>query len=367
MALKYSHTFSQLPRQALCPGSARMEDGLPSEKSPYADEGTKLHQAMHDGPKSPINRNITEEQARLIGLCRDLPSPIENRIVEAWFCADGLCEGKPDLVTVDESSAEIWDWKFGHGGIDPGTEWQLKGQILAVAEEFQVPRIKATAYAPRTKESLTVQVETEEQLKQMWDEIAAVVNASEIATAPLKPSAESCKYCKAISFCPAASKELVNVPPRNLASQLNASTLSRALDVRELFTPWSKAVHQAAKLFKGEIPGWRRATREGDRYITDASLAYHRLKDIVDPGDLLDLMKLPFGELQNLFVDTLKQKGVQKKDALEKFDSILEGVIDRGGPVVQFRKDKKNVERSNRAQPLVEAQDGACDTDDSRG
>ncbi len=361
MALKFEHTFSQLPRQALCPGSARMEHGLPSERSSYSDEGTRLHQAMHDGPGSPIDRALTEEQAWLVNRCRELPKTYPYDVMENWCSASGLCEGRPDFVSYGPEGAEVWDWKFGNSGIDPGTVWQIKGQLLAVAEWLLTSSVIVTAYAPRTNESLVVKAENEEQLAEIWDEVAAVVNASETPDALLAPSQEACKYCKALSFCEGAAKEVSTYTSLPEPSELSVAQLSRALDVRSLFTKWSEAVYKEAKAFRGSIPGWTRGTREGDRYIADVVMALSRVSNLVDTKDVLQLMTLPYGKFSEFVIGRLREQGMTEKLAAEQFATLMQGIVERGAPITTFRKEKESVRRisSHSKKSLDATTDGA--------
>lgn len=178
---------SQLPRIIACPGSYKASKGLPNPSSPFAEEGTMLHEVMKhylnkgvyevgedatpftldDEQRGCVNQLLSwvqDTKALYSGL--EVIEMIEQRVSLSWLTEEfGHKElldevaGTADWVFIvpDEQVIIVADWKFGRGVEVFATSDQLKAYALGVMggidEAFfnEVWAIRAIIGQPRIK------------------------------------------------------------------------------------------------------------------------------------------------------------------------------------------------------------------------
>ena len=194
------NSFSTLPRRALCPGSARMEANLPERTSDDATSGTLIHRAIHDGENSPAYRALGEEERELAKACLDLISEDYYAMwKEFWLEVPNITSGTADLVTLKDENALVVDWKTGHEPFPAMAYLQLEAQMAGVLYAFpHVETVSGGLFNPRTKQELRIELQRSE-LKAVTDKLEKILDAASAPNAPLNPSAEACKYCKALA------------------------------------------------------------------------------------------------------------------------------------------------------------------------
>jgi hypothetical protein len=231
-------TASNLFRRALCPGSARMEAGLPEEDSDLAREG----QLLHDYSAHPeYERKVLKpEQRDLLDRADNLTAIVTSTVVgtqipdksfrETTFESDGI-SGTPDFVSwYDDADVRlVIDRKFGYN-IVTRAELNLQLRVYAVITA-SLGAVGNNVYVaivqPRVPidERITIANYTPQDIEDARKQILAILAASNDPDAPLIAGEEQCRYCKAKLICPAFREAMTM--PMVLAPDKTVSVASR--------------------------------------------------------------------------------------------------------------------------------------------
>lgn len=264
---------SNLYRREACPGSGRMEMGLPDTTSEYAERGTKLHEVMVKMSRNPGWTNLDE-------LSTEDRWAVEYCWGEVYqlFVGNAHCEflhevkldiiggmtGTADLVLLEKGDAAILvDYKFGHGYVPhPKRNVQFMAYAVALAKQYDlkaIHAIKLQPYSGDPREEYTYDVI---DLEEAEDRIAGIIDGANADTAELK-AGEHCKYCKAREVCPARMKIAESLPTSRTLSELFGTLLpmERREFVEKLIVArdWADDAYKAFETFVlegGEVPGW---------------------------------------------------------------------------------------------------------------
>src|SRR5215471_7073109 len=98
--MRAATSASNLFRRALCPGSERLEEGLPDEDSPESREGTLLHE--YDANPQLDRSVLTPDQRDLLRISEALDNFVFARCVHEY----GL-DGTQDAHFVDYREVEL--------------------------------------------------------------------------------------------------------------------------------------------------------------------------------------------------------------------------------------------------------------------
>jgi len=237
---------SELDRRAKCPGSARMEKGLPNEDTPESREGTDLHWSLahSEYDRSVIRphlqdllRTADELDERLFDLViqnekiTDSEEYVEQREVEGEW--DGLT-GHMDLVRhyPKRSLTVIRDSKFGYVQIERA---EFNMQLRGYATMSEDDTVYVAIVQPRASfnQRLTVARYTHQDVLQARHEIVGIMEAANYPDAPLRPGSW-CRYCKARAFCPALKEAVTNslVPVDILSPDLSKAAKLGRIEAR---------------------------------------------------------------------------------------------------------------------------------------
>ncbi|MCD8064653.1 DUF2800 domain-containing protein [Akkermansia sp.] len=292
---------SGMQRLFLCPGSWNAERKCPvDEESDDAALGTYLHDCMQHNrtPEDP-------EDAEAVAWCREMENALCEKHLgmnESWmeaqtvrearlFEKDRLFSGKPDMVTIWNRKAFVVDYKFGRIPVSPAEcNLQLSALAVLVMDEYEAYHVDEVfvcilqPYASR-KEPAVCRY-TRESVEQARAFFRACIERAQDEHAPLKPSEKACRYCRALSSCPAVSLALVNVTSSDLTAaweQWSPEKRREAYDLAKLAEKRASIVKSKVKadLEAGvEIPGLALAPGKKAFTITDAAAAFQILNGL---------------------------------------------------------------------------------------
>lgn len=232
---------SQLPRIIACPGSYKASKDQPNPSSPFAEEGTMLHEVMKhylteevyelpvdnewpftldDEQRECVNQLLSwvqDTKALYSGL--EVIEMIERRVSIPWladtFGHKELLEevaGTADyiLIVPSERILIVADWKFGRGVEVFATSDQLKAYALGAlkdhigSDDTHYWRVRAVIGQPRIKSDVEEHVYYTKWLDGElfeWFEftlIPALVNATSNDPTFNPDEDGACKFCRAV-------------------------------------------------------------------------------------------------------------------------------------------------------------------------
>jgi hypothetical protein len=285
---------SGLYRLALCPGSHKMSQKAPPEStSPAAERGTRVHERMEGGDieLSPEEELVAKEMEEFDTVLLDTCDTLirEVRLWYQWDDGDRLFSGKLDVGGIDKVNGDtvLVNYKTGLGQEAVAGNWQAMAESLLFHRYLGTPG-KNIVYSFNQPESLHGKAIsatfTEGDLAAFEKKILSVVAASRADNPPLMPSMEACKWCKAISICPAASWKVedsageLDKPLAELTPENRSAVLHRVREAAAMAEGiWNQRKAEARELLSNSsasIPGY--GLKKGRRIhkLTDAKQAF---------------------------------------------------------------------------------------------
>lgn len=296
---------SSSSRWLACPGSVELSKGIVEPPSEFAAEGTAAHELAEMVLRTELNTSnwlgekieasgftfeVTEEMVGAVQSYVELVRAFANGygvepMLEHRFDLSKLQPPAPMFGTADcafyvegERLLHIIDLKYGRGvPVDAKSNPQLKyyalGMLLSLPADKPVRRVKMTICQPRIG-NIAHDECTVEDLLDFGTELLDGVNAALRPDAPLNPSPEACKFCKAKGKCPALRKTALAVAQDEFGEVLDPTTLppeqiGSLLAKADMLEEWLHGL-RAIALWQAEagveIPGFvlqaKRATRK---------------------------------------------------------------------------------------------------------
>lgn len=296
---------SSSSRWLSCPGSVELSKGIVEPPSEFAAEGTAAHELAEMVLRTELNTSnwlgekieasgftfeVTEEMVGAVQSYVELVRAFAHGygvepMLEHRFDLSKLQPPAPMFGTADcafyvegERLLHIIDLKYGRGvPVDAKGNPQLKyyalGMLLSLPADKPVRRVKMTICQPRIG-NIAHDECTVEDLLDFGTELLDGVNAALKPDAPLNPSPEACKFCKAKGKCPALRKTALAVAQDEFGEVLDPTTLppeqiGSLLAKADMLEEWLRGL-RAIALSQAEagveIPGFvlqaKRATRK---------------------------------------------------------------------------------------------------------
>ena len=298
---------STAKRVLQCPGSVTLcQKAPPKPSSKYADDGTKLHDAVHQVLSLDANPDDlplgVDARAKLdfaiaalgeIDPDNQLEFQTECRVHFGDFLANVF--GSCDLLGRLRSSTILVDWKFGDWvQVFPEENDQL---LFYAAAAMRTPETKwAFEGTDEVKlyivqpPSVRVWTTTKDRIQQFERDLYDAVQLAFMPNAPLN-AGDWCRWCAAKAMCPLLSGEV----ERALKTQLNNITpegYSNALVLADRLEDWIKAVREMAQQALENniaIPGFKLVPKRAIRQWVDEEGALEALRKMgLDDSELIE-------------------------------------------------------------------------------
>lgn len=219
---------SQLSRIIACPGSVRLCEGIESKSSPWAEEGTVLHEVTAEminahfvemqlgvSIDNEAFKALTSEQKEVVLFCFDFVKQkveslqddaghplimVEHKVV----CHNEEVYGTADCVLIGKDEVHVIDFKFGAGvPVSIVGNTQLTAYLDGVLNKFpKLHDVKKYIWIiqPRLGGELGTEV-TNEELEAFRAEVNEAVRLSKLDDAPVNPGTEQCRWCLIAGRC----------------------------------------------------------------------------------------------------------------------------------------------------------------------
>lgn len=351
-------TPSNLRRRLLCPGSGRLEAGLPEEQSDDANRGRLLHKYW---------TNPEYDRSFLTNYDRDLLSTTDRLLEEVLArlvfpdtytleqeirlsTIDGRMNGQPDRVYYwhELRAALVADLKSGWlGDVSADQNLQLRGYALIVGDNYKLERIFVSLIQPKRPMSdrITLAEYGLFDIVRSRKQIYEIIDATEKPDAPLVAGAEQCQYCRAKLICPEFRKAVAS--PVTFFSRPELSKAAREAFIerklKECADDQLEQIIEACKL-AGYIEGVatdeaRERIRAGGyikyvlgketevRVVTDVyrAVGFLVLSGVTSRQDALKACEIALGAIEDSYRS--RNKGMTWKEARDKVDAVLKTVL----------------------------------------
>lgn len=355
-------TPSNLLRRLLCPGSARMESGLPEDDSIDAQLGRLFHRYWAN--PNYERAFLTQDQRDLLELTDRLMLDVLIKLgfeiehvlhVEQTFSMrSARLTGTPDRVYVwpKRETALVADLKSGFAQIERAElNLQLRGYAVIVADNFDLTDIYVTLLQPRMffiADRISLAHYTSDDIEKSRGQIERIIEASEEKNAPLHAGEEQCRYCRAKLICPAFRKA-VSLPVAQFKTEDELSKRAREVYIERKLKECSdeqlEQVLEACKLAdqisyparaeareRIRAGGYKRFVLGKDwsaRVVTNVrkAIALLALGGITSRDKALDACTLSLDKIEEDF--RAQHNGMTWKRAREKIDRALASVMQR--------------------------------------
>ncbi len=277
---------SSLERRMLCPGSYHQEVQLPPDQEASFPELAAQNTELHEMIGQVILSNMTTEDAleaagdhsgAVLSCLRYAQVMIERNphaLVNVEHRVDcggmhhSVQRGTADLVLVEAfHRAIVVDWKLGYRQPAPAeSNLQLAAYAVAVSDEFETPEV-AIAVVMGRMGRVSQALLGPDQLDDARERINGIAERASNPMAPLRPSADACRYCKAKATCPALAE--VTFQALESGADVEGWTpvqLAQLLGVAYMAAEWAGAVKSEAYKrlsMGGQVPGYQLV--EGNR------------------------------------------------------------------------------------------------------
>lgn len=312
----YKYGGSTAARTLACPSWIDLAATLPkdvSPTSPYALEGTALHECMEnilngdiDSPEACLGMTIEAEPNYFVTIDEDQVERL-NIALEAWdaFCKqEGIVDfateqtfeltehigGTADVIAWSDDVTYVVDWKFGQG-IAVSADNSAQGMFYAMCARHEKPELfegKGMAVAiiqpiPSRDDHDTLQVwnvPADAYAKFRQEYFASVAYEGE----PVYNTGPHCTFCPAAAVCPSKSGQaevLKRLNPEQAA--LVGRNLELALELEGWINQVKKLAHEQMEIGTA-IDGFKLVQKRATRKWDDEDAVEKKLRKMVRAG-----------------------------------------------------------------------------------
>lgn len=287
---------SSLARAMTCSGHLFFTD-LPQEPpSAAAEEGTTAAEYLERVLRSGVAQDLLDTHSSkgvpftndmkfyLLPLADKLLKEAQSKVLcEETINWTSLCgielRGRYDVSYIKDGKLHIGDLKYGYGIVEVKNNWQLIGYAIGevIRRKMSFDAIVLEIYQPRPHHedghirqweiTYNELLAFKEQIEQKFLEIKNGDNKLN--------TSDNCKYCKAVTVCPALSKAAYNALEYSMefvVDNISETELSRELDLvkraEDLIKIKKDSIQQLAvnRIKSGKIiPNWVTETSYGNR------------------------------------------------------------------------------------------------------
>lgn len=292
-----------------CPGSRRMEEPFPEETSPYAEEGTRAHHLLEvwlrEGKEHAAALRIKEPELydesmwshiqRVVAYVFDLLRAnegaslmVEQRLDLHVYIPQGF--GTADvLILTRDGRAILIDLKYGQGVKVSADCTQLRLYGLGTVETFNalydIDMLELHIAQPRLDHYDSFEIRRTDL--ERWG-VTVVRPAAELAMtddAPLNPSEEACRFCRARHTCRARAEQALALAKEEfdsdtLTPEEIAEMFGRLKEVERWVKDVKDYVYQTIeRKGSGAIPGYKLVEGRSMREWRSEEEAVKRLRN----------------------------------------------------------------------------------------
>ena len=285
-----------------CPGSVALCDGLPEQRSIYAEEGTRAHEVLETILLSSTGTALapSPEIAEAVQVAVDYVAArraahpnlkiwIEQQVTPEVLAAPGDVGGTSDIILYypDEFLLEVVDYKHGAGvAVEAKGNKQMRTYADGAWNGFGLPvrTIRTTIIQPRAfhpdgpirSEDLSVA-----ELMDFHVDLEEAVERCLQPDAPLVPGEAQCRWCPAKTSCPALENRALaiageafthvrQITPEALpdAKTLTPDRIGYILQAKRALLGWLEAVEEEGyrlAMAGTQIPGSKLVAATGRR------------------------------------------------------------------------------------------------------
>lgn len=350
------HEFgpSSLYRRQHCPGSYRMEQGMPdcADLSGIREHGTTMHAAVVN---KEMRDDLEASDLRLLEICDEIIEPYiswpiwasEARLeIRAPFTDDLILFGTCDFYAISEDGAEgmIGDWKFGYNEVDePAENIQLAAYALALFQQYPTLRRVTTIIGQPTIRHEDHPQWTFTEPQSILKFILKIITACKDDTWKLKAGSH-CLYCNAKSTCPAfqAFSGVVMREPQPVITPENAATILAQAKLADRLIGELKDRLKVQVINAGGAYGdLCMEERPGNRYIRSTFEAYQALRPYFTPDEFMQACNISPAQLDTIMAKKLVESGEVTSAAAAKrrLAELLPMPRGKSKQVLAVRKD----------------------------
>lgn len=335
---------SSLPRLALCPGSLKACEGIPSKSSPVAEMGTQTHQAIEDHFLHRAGHTVLDARQEkvaswFIAKAEELieshggAKDVYPELQLSGLIADGFeITGKPDLfVMCNDGKWLLFDWKCGFAEVPKAAaNIQLMGYAwLLSTNEGISGGIEAYLFnaGGSRDQSMTGTMYDRDSIGFAKSKLTDIVQSAVLRDVR-NPSEDACKYCQA--KCTTRCLETLErvstgsallILPDDLLPAVKADAAALRGKAKELIRLAEAYIDQIDDAVKASPEAWAEffilQSTGSTRTIKDAQKAYEVIvgrEQLMDSDAFLALVTLPIGALEKALKDKLTEKQIPVKD-----------------------------------------------------
>lgn len=364
---------SQAERWLNCPPSARLQEGIPDQRSEYAKEGTTAHELSeailrrrilpcNSKQRDELEKRIKEIKASkyynaemedaiqnyIDIVCErfmaakarssDAVVLLEERLDFSEWVPEGF--GTGDVVLISDGVMEIIDLKYGKGVPvsaigNPQMRLYALGAWSAHNWLYDIREVRMTIVQPRL-DNISTDVIAIDDLIQWGENVVKPTAALAWEGQGEFKAGDHCRWCKVKATCRAraeANMEALKYEFQDPAL-LSNEEIGSILFIADQLKAWVKDVEEYAReqALKGEkIPQWKLVEGKSNRVITDSDSLMDKLiaagfdKEQITETKLLGISKL--------------EKVVTKKKLAELAGDLI--IKPPGKPVLVPETDKR--------------------------
>lgn len=293
---------STAKRLIKCPGSRKLVAEMPPQpSSKYAEEGTRLHNAMHMILSHGDRVEDYENNEKLIFALDALDQIDPDKRLE--FATEVNVHfndflagvyGSCDLIGRVGNRAVVLDWKFGDGvAVEVEESEQL---MFYTAAGMRTAELAWVFDGVEEIELIIVQppyvkrwVTTVERIKQFERTLYDAVQTSFRHDAPYA-SGEHCRWCAAKPVCPLLTGQ-IDRAVATAVKAIDVEKISRALEMAQIAEDWAKGVRELAQTLlenNAPVPGWKLVPKVARRQWANEERAREALTEMgLDSEELI--------------------------------------------------------------------------------
>lgn len=346
---------SNIHRRKLCPGSERMEAGLPDEDSDQSREGVLLH--GYDANPSLAREVLRPFQRDLLRISGELDQRVFERAIEQFHIQanEDFDSGREQELWVLDAQGkplipghcDLWyywrrvrllaiiDKKFGYKIVTPAVaNLQLRIYAIGGAQKWDADNVVVAVTQPRLPfdERLTLAAYSRTDIDRSREELDWILQAARQPNAPLVAGDDQCRYCKAKLICPAYREKYnaLQVAHERTLDECNDDQLEQilvAIDFAHYIEDQAKDVARA-RVAAGRMPHYKLSKESETRNVVDVRRAMSLLvlRGDLSESDVKAALSMSIGPLEE---KVRTRRGCTWKEAKEIVGETLESVIEK--------------------------------------